>query len=58
MSDSESGDVNCGCGCFGCLTTIVSIILICYIFNCGWAKGLVLRVVGEVSTAWHSGEKK
>lgn len=45
--------INCGCGCFGCLSAVVSMVLLCYIFNCGWAKNIVLRCIREVSIAWH-----
>ena len=49
--------INCGCGCFGCLTAVVSFILLCYVLNCEWAKRIVHRCITDVTAAIHKGEK-
>ena len=49
--------ISCGCGCFGCLTIVVCFILLCYIFNCDWAKRIVHRCITDVTAAIHEGEK-
>jgi len=49
--------INCGCSCFGCLTAVVSFVLLCYIFNCQWAKDVVHRCIRDVISAIKQGEK-
>ena len=54
----KPANVTCGCSCFGCLTAVVSFILLCYIFNCQWAKDVVHRCIRDVTSAIQEGEQK
>lgn len=56
MSESQKEPtINCGCGCFGILVAIASFILICWIGGCDWARGVVKRCVGDMSSAISNG---
>jgi len=52
VSERESdNEVNCGCGCLGCLTSIVCVVLICFIFGCEWSRKCVKRCITDVTSA-------
>ena len=57
MSDEREPTINCGCGCFGILVAVVSLVLVCWIGGCEWAKGVVMRCIGDVSAAVSKGDK-
>ena len=58
MSEEESNnEVNCGCGCLGCLTSIVCIVLICFIFGCEWSRKCVHRCIKDVTSAVSEGKE-
>lgn len=50
-------NINCGCSCFGCLTAVVSFVILCYLCNCQWAKDVVHRCIRDVTSAVCEGEK-
>lgn len=52
--ENKKNEVNCGCGCFGCLVSVICFVLICFIGGCEWARNCVHRCITDIISSVHS----